>query len=153
MIEVLSTLFSCSFMMRGPLRALVALLPPLLGRPVVLKCIYDRRRAFPMLAFRALSVATALNFAPMAVADAHACFSRFLLLRISGSGRIIFACRDIARYFLLGVGHRCHRHTPSPPVWGRISITICSVVFWRSAGRCYIVHRPFWLCWFVFVFI
>ena len=89
MIEVLSTLFSYSFMMRALLAgALVALCAALLGVSLVLKRYSMIGDGLSHVGFGALSVATALNFAPMAVAMPVVLLSAFLLLRISGSGRI-----------------------------------------------------------------
>ena len=89
MFEVLSTLFSYSFMMRALLAgALVALCAALLGVSLVLKRYSMIGDGLSHVGFGALSVATALNFAPMAVAMPVVLLSAFLLLRISGSSRI-----------------------------------------------------------------
>lgn len=89
MFEVLSTLFSYSFMMRALLAgALVALCAALLGVSLVLKWYSMIGDGLSHVGFGALSVATALNFAPMAVAMPVVLLSAFLLLRISGSSRI-----------------------------------------------------------------
>ena len=89
MLEVLSTLFSYSFMMRALLAgALVALCATLLGVSLVLKRYSMIGDGLSHVGFGALSVATALNFAPMAVAMPVVLLAAFLLLRISGNSRL-----------------------------------------------------------------
>ena len=89
MFEVLSTLFSYSFMMRALLAgALVALCAALLGVSLVLKRYSMIGDGLSHVGFGALSVATALNFAPMAVAMPVVLLSAFLLLRIKSDAAI-----------------------------------------------------------------
>ena len=89
MIEILSTLFSYSFMIRALIAGtLVSLCAALLGVSLVLKHYSMIGDGLSHVGFGALSVATALNWAPMGVALPVVLLSAFLLLRLNAHGRV-----------------------------------------------------------------
>lgn len=89
MIEILSTLFSYSFMIRALIAGtLVSLCAALLGVSLVLKRYSMIGDGLSHVGFGALSVATALNWAPMGVALPVVLLSAFLLLRLNAHGRV-----------------------------------------------------------------
>ena len=89
MFEVLSTLFSYSFMMRALLAgALVALCAALLGVSLVLKRYSMIGDGLSHVSFGALSIAVAFNWAPLAVSIPVVAAAAVLLLRITGNGKI-----------------------------------------------------------------
>lgn len=89
MVDVLSALFSYSFMLRALVAgALVALCAALLGVSLVLKRYAMIGDGLSHVGFGALSVATALNWAPMAVALPVVLIAAVLLLRLSAGGRV-----------------------------------------------------------------
>ena len=89
MIEILSTLFSYSFMIRALIAGtLVSLCAALLGVSLVLKRYSMIGDGLSHVGFGALSVATALNWVPMGVALPVVLLSAFLLLRLNAHGRV-----------------------------------------------------------------
>ena len=89
MIEILSTLFSYSFMNRALIAGtLVSLCAALLGVSLVLKRYSLIGDGLSHVGFGALSVSTALNWAPMGVALPVVLLSAFLLLRLNAHGRV-----------------------------------------------------------------
>lgn len=89
MIEILSTLFSYSFMNRALIAGtLVSLCAALLGVSLVLKRYSMIGDGLSHVGFGALSVSTALNWAPMGVALPVVLLSAFLLLRLNAHGRV-----------------------------------------------------------------
>ncbi len=89
MLDVLSTLFSYSFITRALLAgSLVALCAALLGVSLVLKRYSMIGDGLSHVGFGALSIATALNFAPMVITLPVVLIAAFLLLRLRSNSRI-----------------------------------------------------------------
>ena len=89
MFSLLSELFSYSFLVRGlVVGSLVALCAALLGVSLVLKRYSMIGDGLSHVGFGALSVAMALNMAPLAVAVPVVVLAAFLLLRISQNSRL-----------------------------------------------------------------
>ena len=89
MVETLRSILSYPFMVRALIvGALVALCSSLLGVPLVLKRYSMIGDGLSHVGFGALAVAAALGLAPLAVAIPVVVLAAFLLLRISGNGKI-----------------------------------------------------------------
>ena len=89
MVEALVGLFSYSFLVRAVIvGVLVSLCAALLGVSLVLKRYSMIGDGLSHVGFGALSVALALNLAPLAVSVPVVVLAAFLLLRLSESSKI-----------------------------------------------------------------
>ncbi len=89
MLDTLCTMFSYHFMVRAlVVGVLVSLCAALLGVSLVLKRYSMIGDGLSHVGFGALAVATALGFAPMAVAIPVVVAAAFLLLRLSNRGKL-----------------------------------------------------------------
>jgi len=90
MLDMLKELFSYAFMVRALITGtLVALCAALLGVSLVLKRYSMIGDGLSHVGFGALSVAVAMNAAPLAVAIPVVLLAAFLLLKLSENGRIM----------------------------------------------------------------
>lgn len=89
MIQYLAEMFSYPFMVRAlTAGVLLSVCAALLGVSLVLKRFSMIGDGLSHVGFGALAVASALNLAPLAVAIPAVVLAAFLLLRMSGSGRM-----------------------------------------------------------------
>lgn len=89
MIQMLAEMFSYPFMVRAlTAGALLSVCAALLGVSLVLKRFSMIGDGLSHVGFGALAVASALNLAPLAVAIPAVILAAFVLLKMSGSGRL-----------------------------------------------------------------